>query len=161
MMSSQERKAHATVMAITRALWCDLAWAKSLVSDLESALEKAYGGTALTPDVIPGILAMAEQVIPAPAGYRWAVEEDCGNLFPYLQPADEMPEGYRFAARVTAGFDGGNHEVQGDLWSCKACGSVILPGDRELHDKRDAEIRSLLESGNMRAEAAPADPGGN
>lgn len=161
-MSSNAEKAAVTVQAICRDRWCDPETAKSALAALEEVLDGIYAGAAFTPDVIPGILEIAQQTVRAPAGYQWKVEEDgAGGLLPYLQPVSGIPEGYRLAARVTIGFDSGNFPVKGDLWACTGCGAMICPGDRELHDRRDAEIRSLLKSGNARVEAAPESGSGN
>lgn len=66
------------------------------------------------------------------------------------------PEGYAFAARVTTGFDGGNHDLHGDLWSCTRCGAVILPASRGLHDRKHPkaglpEVRTDPETGALYA----------
>jgi hypothetical protein len=67
--------------------------------------------------------------------------------------ADQIPSGYQFAGRITTGFDGGNHPVKGDIWSCRSCGQLILPRDAGIHedahtktDQLNLAIRLLLQA---------------
>jgi hypothetical protein len=49
---------------------------------------------------------------------------------------------YSFAARVTVGYDGGNHPRHGDLLRCPRCAALILRGDEQVHD-REHETSAL------------------
>lgn len=56
--------------------------------------------------------------------------------------APVIPPGYSFAARVTTGFDGGNHPLKGDLWKHDECRALILPADRDAHDRWHQRLRA-------------------
>lgn len=115
-----------------------------LMADLEARVSEAYAGQALSWDMRPGILALAEAVIPAPACYRWEIELKAGDQAQlYLERSGGLPDGYRFAARVITGFDGGSHPLRGDLWACKRCGSAVIPDDCQAHDRHHAEVDEL------------------
>jgi hypothetical protein len=58
--------------------------------------------------------------------------------------APAIPSGYSFAARVTVGFDGGYHPLKGDLWKCRSCASLIVPADKDVHERFHALLDSLL-----------------
>lgn len=55
--------------------------------------------------------------------------------------------GYSFAARVTTGFDGGNHPLKGDLAQCARCAALVLPDSQETHDRHHALIDAV--AGNL------------
>ena len=62
-----------------------------------------------------------------------------------------IPDGYDFAARVTTRFDGGSHPLKGDLWKCGRCGSAVVPGSYDGHDRDHAmtdAVRANLASLN-------------
>lgn len=118
---------------------------ESVLQELERRANDLFGGRPLTWQLRSEIAAYASIAMPAPDGYRWEVDRQEGDrLFLYVtrvQPG--IPDGYRFAARVTIGFDGGNHELRGDLWKCGRCASVVFPGDQVDHTREHEEFDEL------------------
>jgi hypothetical protein len=113
--------------------------------ELERRVRELFAGRPLTWQARAEIAAYASAAMPPPDGWRWEVDrQEEGRLFLYVtrgQPG--IPEGYRFAARVTIGFDGGNHELRGDLWKCGRCAALIFPGDHADHTREHAEFDEL------------------
>jgi hypothetical protein len=61
-----------------------------------------------------------------------------------------IPSGFSQAGQITTHFDGGNHPIKGDVWSCRSCGCLILPVAQETHERFHAQLDSLLEAANQR-----------
>jgi hypothetical protein len=115
------------------------------LKELERRAGSLFGGRPLTWQLRGDVIAYASTAMPPPDGYRWEVDRQEGDsLFLYVtreQPG--IPEGYRFAARVTIGFDGGSHELRGDLLSCERCAAVVFPGGHAEHTREHAEFDEL------------------
>jgi hypothetical protein len=118
--------------------------AKAL-QELERRAGDLFEGRPLTWQLRAEVIAYAAVAMPAPEGWRWEVDRQEGDrLFLYVTRAQPgIPEGYRFAARVTIGFDGGNHDLRGDLWKCSRCAAVIFPGDHPDHTREHEEFDEL------------------
>lgn len=102
---------------------------------------KALCGLPVNADLLTQATELALQVIQPPPGYRWEADVQEGRrLSLYVVPDSGPPKGYRFAARVTTGLDGGNHELRGDLWACTRCASVIFPESAGVHDRFHDEV---------------------
>lgn len=115
--------------------------ATDAMRDLETRVTRALGGLPVNADLFTQAIELASQIIPAPAGYRWEADVQEGHrLSLYVVSISGIPEGYRFAARVTIGFDGGNHDLRGDLWACTRCAAVIFPDGTGLHDRFHDEV---------------------
>jgi hypothetical protein len=116
--------------------------------ELEQRANDLFAGQALTWQLRGDAVAYATAAMPPPDGYRWEVDRQEGDrLFLYVTRAQPgIPEGYRFAARVTIGFDGGNHDLRGDLWRCERCASLIFPGDHGEHTREHAEFDELRQA---------------
>jgi hypothetical protein len=61
----------------------------------------------------------------------------------------DIPSGYSKAGQITTHFDGGNHPIKGDVWSCGSCGCLILPVAQNAHDRFHAQIGALLDEANQ------------
>lgn len=73
-----------------------------------------------------------------------------------------IPSGYKFAAQAVTGFDGGNHPLSGDLWSCDRCGSLVLPARAAVHDSFHAGLfRQAAAGGGGVHVASPQGGGGS
>jgi hypothetical protein len=117
--------------------------------ELERRAGELFSGRPLTLQTRGDVIAYASVAMPPPGGWRWEVDREEGDrLFLYVTRVQAgIPEGYQFAARVTIGFDGGNHELRGDLWKCERCAAVIFPGDHAEHTREHAdfdELRALV-----------------
>lgn len=64
---------------------------------------------------------------------------------------DDPPGGYTWAARVTTGFDGGNHPLHGDVARCTRCGALLLPADSGRHDMSHAGTQVMAMYVTLRA----------
>lgn len=71
----------------------------------------------------------------------------------------EIPSGFRFAGRMTIAFDGGNHPLKGDIWSCRSCAALVFPGDKDVHERFHALVDGLLDEANQVAAVSPPDAG--
>jgi hypothetical protein len=115
------------------------------LQELERRAGDLFEGKPFTWNLRAQVTEYASAAMPPPEGYRWEVDFQEGDrLFLYVtrvQPG--IPEDYRFAARVTIGFDGGNHELRGDLWKCARCAAVVFPGDHADHTREHAEFDEL------------------
>jgi hypothetical protein len=117
----------------------------SALRELERRANELFAGQPLTRTLRAQVTQFAWAAMPAPDGYIWEVDRQDGDkLFLYVtQARPVIAEGYRFAARVTIGFDGGNHDLRGDLWKCGRCAAVVFPGDHAEHTREHAEIDEL------------------
>lgn len=120
------------------------------LQELERRAGDLFRGRPLTGQLRAEIANYATTAMPPPDGYRWEVDRQEGDrqegdrLFLYVTRVEPgIPEGYRFAARVTIGFDGGNHGLRGDLWKCERCAAVVFPGDHAEHTREHAEVDEL------------------
>lgn len=113
--------------------------------ELERRVSALFGGQPLTGQLRAQVTEAASAAMPPPDGYRWEVDFQEGDrLFLYVTRMEPgIPEGYRFAARVTIGFDGGNHDLRADLWRCARCAAVVFPGDHAEHTREHTEIDEL------------------
>jgi len=61
-------------------------------------------------------------------------------------PLSRPPDGYTVAGQITRSFDGGNFPIKGEVWRCKACGSLLIPSDQDTHKGFHATVGSALEA---------------
>lgn len=121
---------------------CTDAEARNILGNLQVRLDQAFGGLPWLPATEANVLRFLEGAFAAPDTHRWSVSEvGTGTVYCNLVPASAVPKGYSFAARVTIGFDGGNHTLRGDLWKHDHCGCLIFPGDHQAHERFHAELR--------------------
>lgn len=115
--------------------------ATDAMRDLETRVNQVLQGIPVTADTLAQATQMATQILPPPPGYRWEADvQEEHRMSLYVVSVSGIPEGYRFAARVTTGFDGGNHELRGDLWACERCASVVTPDGTGAHDRFHEEV---------------------
>lgn len=124
----------------------DMGWteadARNILGNLQVRLEQAFDGLPWLPSTEANVLDFLEAAFPAPDTHRWSVSHPgTGTAYCNLVPVSGIPLGYSFAARVTIGFDGGNHALKGDLWKHDHCGCLIFPGDHQVHERFHAELR--------------------
>jgi len=148
-MAEREDRASRTIQAVADSQQSGRRGALARLQALEAVLNEEFTGQALNEVLRVNVLAVCGTMIQPPAGYRWQVEQYDSRLYPYLERLTGLPEGYRFAARVTIGFDGGNHPLRADLWGCTRCSSIIFPDGREGHDRFHAGIDGLLDGANQ------------
>jgi hypothetical protein len=121
----------------------------SALRELERRAGELFGGQPLTLQTRGDIIAYASVAMPPPEGWRWEVDRQEGDRLDFYVTRVQkgIPDGYSFAARVTIGFDGGNHDLRGDLWKCGRCAAVIFPGDHPDHTREHEdfdELRALV-----------------
>lgn len=141
-MRTQQERAILTGQELIQHLGWPPPKARQELGRLEGDLARAFEGQVLTGALKASVLELAQARIPAPEGYRWRVEasQEGGRtvLFTWLDGSARdqgIPEGYRWAARVITGYDGGNHELADDL-----CGSVVIPDGHEAHTRSHATL---------------------
>lgn len=128
-----------------------------MIQELERRADSLFAGSMFTPGLEQTVVTYAWSAMRPPAGWEWKAERtEANGIFLYLSPlfrdGDGIPSGFRFAALVVTGFDGGNNPVKGDLWACRSCSAVIIPGDKDVHEGFHALVDSLLEEHNRVAE---------
>ncbi len=61
-----------------------------------------------------------------------------------------MSSTYSYAGLMTTGYDGGLHEIHGEVFRCGSCAGLVFRDDQGVHDGHHARLDAL---------AAPASPG--
>ena len=50
---------------------------------------------------------------------------------------------YSFGGLMTTGYDGGLHEIHGEVFRCGSCGALVFRDDQGVHDGHHARLDAL------------------